>query len=361
MKKLLLQNNPGERQFPVRTHAKYYAQHHGRDLSNVIQGYLIIPLLFISGAFAWFIFPEMKHRQLAEPGVFSQSLMVFITAIFICLCCIVLSVRFIRNMWRRPKREQALYYKASGQDWLPEPKRQALRLDLVSAYQHGFWCETLEYYPLEWRVGNQRHKFSYLALQPAAVYRKQLDDDWSIISASEFEEMATRILERGWHSYDFTVNFLYNDPERKLMTRLVQLTGLSEEYIQGVFEDRPDGRPPKLIWAFDWWRLIIMTRHAFMAQYISEERAWEIILQAAAYVYEVFDSYEDFYNNYRLGNAYWSNSYETTRDRREAFEYYAATCGWPIRQLAWPEARGVVLPEQVRTAFAHELTQRQLE
>lgn len=353
--KELLQNNPGERQFPVKTRAKYYAQHQGRDMSNIVQGFVIIPLLFISGSFAWFVFPEMRHRQQEAPEVISQSLMVFGTAVLICLACIILSIRFIRNMWRRPKREQQLYYRLSGQDVLPDEKRQALRLDLVTAYQHGFWAETLEYYPLQARVYAQRNKFSYLNLQPAEVYRKQLDDDWGIISAAEFEEIAAKILTRGWHSYDFTVNLLYNDPERKLMTRLVQLTGLPEQYIQHCFEDGVDGRPPKLIWGFDWWRLIIMSRHAFMAGYITEERAWEIILQAAGYVYEVFENYEDFYNNYRLGNAYWSNAYETTRERREAYEYFSATCGWPIRHLAWPAPGQTILPENVRTAFAHEL------
>src|ERR1700754_1639849 len=107
MTKQLLQNNPGERKFPVKTHAKYYAQQQqGTDIGKMIQAFVIIPLLFISGAFAWFIFPDMLRRQQEAPEQVSQSLMVFGTAIVICLICIVLSIRFIRRMWNRPKKEQ---------------------------------------------------------------------------------------------------------------------------------------------------------------------------------------------------------------------------------------------------------------
>ena len=42
--------------------------------------------------------------------------------------------------------------------------------------------------------------------------------------------------------------------------------------------------------------------------------------------YYLFDSFVALYDNYRLGNAYWSNNLGTTSRRLQMWELYHARC-----------------------------------
>src|SRR5690606_26361242 len=94
-----------------------------------------------------------------------------------------------------------------------------------------------------------------------------------------------------------------------------------------------------------------MSREAFMAGYISEAEAWTNILRAADLIHYLFDSFEAFYDNLRLGNAYWSNDLKTTTRRLEMWNLYNETCDWPQRQRPWP-VRHPEITEHMQTGFA---------
>ncbi|MBD2786591.1 DUF1266 domain-containing protein, partial [Xenorhabdus sp. DI] len=86
--------------------------------------------------------------------------------------------------------------------------------------------------------------------------------------------------------------------------------------------------------------------------YISEETAWKNILKTADYVYEIFGSFDEFYTNYRLGNAYWSRDFDRAKKRLKEFRFYKAYCDWPIAQLPWPEPKGIPMEQYMKDGFA---------
>lgn len=117
------------------------------------------------------------------------------------------------------------------------------------------------------------------------------------------------------------------------------------------FQERV-GKPKPLLWGFDLWRVIAMSREAFMAGYVSEEEAWKNILKASALIYYLFDDFESFFDNRRLGAAYWSNDLKTTTSHMDRWKLYNEQCDWPQKDLPWTMASVPDISDEMRTGFA---------
>ncbi|MCW3465199.1 DUF1266 domain-containing protein [Chitinophaga nivalis] len=347
----LLQNNPHEHIFPVRGKWKYLEQYKKTHplfyIVALLSGVVCLSLFF-------FLIVSLTqlaatHFQLPE-GRQRYGLLALIYAFLQTLCCFILFVRFL---CRTPVREQLQYYKSSGATLLPEAKRQALRLHVVDMFYAGFWIETLEYYPLASHKG--KHRYYALYTENSHEYRTVLDDDWSILDQEDYTAVTEQLLTTGYHSASFAVTLSLYNQERAHSKRLAALTGLSQSYILSCLEPGPDGRPPRLIWGYEYWRTIVVARNAFMAGYITAERAWQDILQAASFAFELFDSFEDFHNNTRLGNAFWSDSYEAANEKSVCYQFFKEKCDWPIVSLPWPAPQGIRLPAAMAGGYAHKI------
>ncbi|SKA47641.1 Protein of unknown function [Chitinophaga eiseniae] len=344
--KPLLQNHPRDLNFPVRPHWRYYEKY--RRQQPVL--YAIATLLVTFALLDFFFLIMLIQKLIKDPMQLTAAQWILIGS-FVTLVGLFLFVA--RYMSALPLREQQRYYQASGTTWLSEDKRQALRLELVDIYKGGYWSETLEYYPLVAFQGPGK----YHTFKPAEanLYKKDLDQSWGILTTDNYRKVAQQLLTKGYHAEAFAMTLSLRNNDSAVSTRLAALTSLPEPYVLSCLEHRPDGRPPKLIWGYECWRLIVISRDAYMAGHITAEEAWKNILQAADYVYELFDDFADFSDNYRLGNAFWSNSYEVTNERTVAYENFLTQCDWPMKHLSWPASKGVQLPEAMATGFATEL------
>lgn len=245
-------------------------------------------------------------------------------------------------------KEQQQYYKLGAVPELQPIQRQALRLNLVTVFYSGGWSETLEQFPNRVRLQGKAFKPTAFDVDELDLAQQGLNDDWAILNNKQYLKTVRQLLE-GMHTPSFAYD-IQSERSVDLVERLSGLTRLPESYILACNEPS-EGRPKRLIWGFDLWRAIVLSRHAYMAGYATEEEAWSYLLKAAELVYFLFDDYKDFFDNYRLGNAYWSNDFEITKPRLEQWKFFEERCDWPIRTLPWERQQPTELPEGMATNF----------
>lgn len=267
---------------------------------------------------------------------------------YMTLICLLLAGVLICRKVNGQTRHQRRYYQHAGLVPLDEPQRQALRLDIVQLYDCGFWSETLEYYPLAARVADDDYHYNCLPLASASNYLQLLDNDWGIATAQDYHKMLQR-LHSGMHSRLFAAQGA--NKSEQLSQHLAELINVTPQYVLDCLRSGPANRPPALLWGFDLWRGIVMSRNAFSAGLIDEAQAWKDLLKTANLVYEIFASFDDFYTNYRLGNAFWSNNPKMAKFRLAQFNCYKKYCHWPIAKLGWPSRSGIELSPDMRTGF----------
>lgn len=346
--KELLQNHPNDREFPVnsfRIVKKKTEQnknlHFIRPLKAVGARILWIITILIISLFTGITDISIDDNVPSAGFILSVSLIGFI------LYGIFLSIYTFFRIKNMPITEQKNYYRQAGLSVLPEEKRQALRLDIVGSYDSGFWIETLEHYPLKSRV-SPNSQYHFLPLSDVQDHQSQLHKDWGILDKAGYLEMLHR-LWAGMHSKHFAVDAVMTNGE--MFKTLGALIEESPEYVQQC-SCSVNGRPPALLWGFDLWRALVLSRNSFVAGYISEDMAWEHILKTADYVYQLFDNFDAFYTNYRLGNAYWSRDFDMSKERLARFRLYKTYCDWPIAQLSWPERKDIDMEDYMRNGFA---------
>jgi hypothetical protein len=67
----------------------------------------------------------------------------------------------------------------------------------------------------------------------------------------------------------------------------------------------------KSLLGWDYSRYICLCRWGYMAEYLSEEEAWQKIMPVAKLLQNTFDSWQDLGQNYLIGRLFWS--YEETK------------------------------------------------
>ncbi|WP_244208843.1 MULTISPECIES: DUF1266 domain-containing protein [Xenorhabdus] len=284
-----------------------------------------------------------------DNNVSSKGYILWASLIGLSLLGIYLSTYSFQRIKNLPITEQKRYYLQAKYSVLPEEKRQALRLHIVSCYYDGFWTETLEHYPLKSRVSRDNYQYRILPLSDAEPHQSQVYTDWGILNEKDYWKVL-HDLWAGMHSERFAVDAVFTDGEMfKVLGSLIEEP---EEYVQQCSRSINE-RPPVLLWGFDLWRAIVLSRNCFAAGYISEETAWKNILKTADYVYEIFGSFDEFHTNYRLGNAYWSRNFDTAKGRLKAFWFYKEHCDWPMAQLPWPNPKGIFMEQYMKDGFAN--------
>lgn len=351
MSNQLLQNHPCYRDFPIRGLPILKDIIRNSSLKNKIIGtFSIFALLlpFFTALLIIFLVIFIK------PENFSYSQLIPLWPLFLAaLISLLLVIGGIIILLDTPRREQKRYYRIANITRLSEEKRCALALDGAQTFHCGFWSETLEYYPLQARLNDHEKPFQFLEPASTNPYIKRLIEDWGITNSQDYQRTLNQLIA-GMHSLPFA-EALLNDTNDNLKQRLSDLTLLPVDYIASCQHTTADGFPPRLIWGFDLWRAINLARTAFAAGYINEQKAWNDILTTADLAYEIFTGFDYFYNNYRLGNAFWSRNEEVTKNRREQQEFFKQHCNWPIRAIKWPSFGKVELNDNIKHGFLNTI------
>ncbi len=368
----LVQNTPNSRE---RSPDAKGAQAFARFL-NANQGktYFLGMMAFLFGAILYFAISGLSEGGSPSPQSSAETGLIWVSVVGL-LVVITIFYMFYRQSVNLPVREQLRYYQLGNVKPLTLEQAKALRLHIVEMYHGGFWIKTLEYYPCDIRVNNPKFKPQSFYVADRSNYKAGLNDDWGVVSKAQYENMVEELFS-GMHSKLFAVDMDYTIHYKSYMRGATaeelknigsqnanfvnRLAGLIEKpatYVTACFEELA-GKPKPLIWGFDLWRVIPMSREAFMAGYIPEEEAWKNILRASALIHYLFDSFDSFYDNVRLGNAYWSNDLKTTTKRLEMKKLYDERCDWPQRDLPWSSDLMPDISEEMRTGFASYIRSR---
>lgn len=330
-----IQNHPGEKDARPR--------YNPQDGNAASIGWAFLVLACIPVIITYAILNRLKEINKIEPWMYYAG-------ITLALGVGALLGKFlVQKITRRRIAEQKKYYKITGANWLQQEKREALQLDAPDGYQHGEWIETLEYWPCEIRL-NRKTDFKTFIVTTKEERLSGNDQSWGVLSAQSYQETVER-LYNGMHSQLFAADktLMEAGNREKMIRRIAELTQLSENYVLECWQPG-DNRPPKLLWGFDLNRIIELSRTSFMAGLISEATAWKNILQSSAYIHALFDDLDDYYNNFRLGHAYWSNDFKLTGEKLKGHKAYNNDCDWPIKTMAWHKNEPGILPEVIQNA-----------
>ncbi|WP_405206393.1 DUF1266 domain-containing protein [Aquimarina sp. LLG6339-5] len=288
----------------------------------------------------------MPLNSLIEPQFLAIVIGVIISLFFI--------VSFLKKQRKLAIKEQQTYYKLGNVVPLNIDQKKAIRLNLVHMFYGGGWSETLEVFPCNIRLGQHKFNPQTFDIQFDILYQQYLNEDWGVLNKEQYHEMIARLFD-GMHSKWFAQD-IASDSANDMINQISGLTKVAPMYIEkcGIISN---DKPKKLIWGFDLFRVIPMSRWAFMAGYISENEAWKNILKASELIYYLFDSHEDYYDNYRVGHAFWSNNFEACTDRLQKWTYFKEKCDWPANNLAWTQPESITLPENMKNNFATHLSE----
>lgn len=329
-----IQNHPGTRDTKPKPNPE--------DDQKSMVTYSIIILASIPFAIA---FPVLK--RLSAIGKIDSWVM-YMVLVVIALLSLTCMIAVIRKRMLKNVTEQKKYYRlAGGLSWLPQEKRAALQLEAQYCYHTGSWVETLEYWPSEVRLPGKT-RFTTFQIVTKEDRLAANDQAWSVLSERSYTERIDALFA-GLHSRLFASDkqVMPEENRKAMIARLGELTQLPESYIASCWE--PQGsRPAALVWGFDLHRITELSRTSFMAGVISEQKAWEQILKASDYAHALFDSSDDFFNNFRLGHAYWCNDFKRTNEVAQMQKSYNNDCKWPIKGLPWNRKDHSILPEVIQ-------------
>lgn len=333
--KAFIQNQPGEQDVKPKP-----------NLNHNNQGLLFSVLILVSIPMGIAI-PALN--RLTSIGKV-QSWMMYGILILLGLLTLAIIVSITKKMMIKNITEQKKYYRLAGNlTWLPPEKREALQLQAFSCYHAGSWVETLEYWPSEIRLPGKT-RFTTFQVVSKEDRLASNDEAWQVLSEKTYTERIDALFA-GMHSRLFAADrqVMAAKDRNVMVSRLGELTQLPENYISSCWEPQ-NGKPAILVWAFDLQRVIELSRTSFMAGIISEQKAWEQMLKASGYIHALFDNFDDFLNNYRLGHAYWCNDFKLTNEQAQMQKAYNHDCEWPIKNVTWTKKDLSILPEVVLNA-----------
>ncbi|MGV3762611.1 DUF1266 domain-containing protein [Parapedobacter sp.] len=362
----LIQNTPNSREpMPAAKGVKALSRFLN---SHQWTAYFLGMLVFLFSSLLYFSVSGIIKGNMAAGASDAETMLLGISLTGFAIVIGLLYILY-RQSANLPAKEQLRYYQLGNVQPLTPEQASALRLNIVEMYHNGFWLKTLEYYPCDVRVDNPKFKPTSFYIADRNVYRQGLNDDWGVVSKAQYENTVSELFD-GMHSKLFALDIDYvlnyksyvrgatpdhlknvESQNANFVNRLAGLIDKRVTYVTACFEASTD-KPKPLIWGFDLWRIIPISREAFMAGYISEAEAWTHILRASDLIHYLFDSFESFYDNLRLGNAYWSNDLKVTTKRLAMWKLYEKECNWPQRTLPWAAPRRPEITDDMHTGFA---------
>lgn len=242
-----------------------------------------------------------------------------------------------------PRREQEAYWRLSRIDGVTDRQQQLLALDSQSDYAFGGWNSTLDYGPAEHRLPvaersrpsrrGPRPRFVTMPLFALTDLRARLDGDHHVASGKDTELFVADALGDASFSARFHA-VLHGEQGERMLGRLSSLTGRSEWDLREL--DEPvGGKPPVLLWGADTQRVISVVRVAHLADHVDAATAWRLIERAAEPAAGLFDSWDAYWANVRVGIAFMSDRLEAVQQFDESLAGLLAG-DWPAAHAAFP-------------------------
>lgn len=347
---MLIQNAPGETEWPVRRRNRYRRMvelfRRGRNPTRAAlrstaligPGFAIVMILLFTQA-AW--------TKAMPPSLDSIDEAIVPLLVITLLIIIVPSVIASIIDAGLPLREQRRY--AAGSPELTERQQQILAIDATSDYAIRGWNSSLEYWPAGVRLRpplldpRARSPFLTMALLDVSGVRNDLDRRFRVVNAQTLQLFVADAMSD--RSYSASLLRVLSGPDAEVATaRIAALSGTDEWDLRARTEPR-GARPPVLLWALDAQRIIAAVRMSFVAGYIDESHAWELLEQVADIAFSLHSDWNELHQALIVGTAFMADSLEEVERVRTAVQGLADD-GWPAATIPFGTGSGR-LPEQV--------------
>ncbi len=248
--------------------------------------------------------------------------------------------------------QQKKYYEWGEVKPCTNKQLEALQLIAFSRYKDGFWTDTLESAPTETRVKHIRDCSKKLNFIPIYTQEEQIEywvESWGMSSQKKYYNLYEDLIN-GMHTPQFLLDY---EKFPDLKKRVLDLTEISEEYFDSCFSGN-NGKPKKLIWAWDLWRAVVLSTASFECGFIDEKEAWDRMYRASEMSHYLFDDIEDFYKNLRLGHAYWCNDEKQVYNREvqiKSFLNPEKGTERLVHNATWTKPKDVELTENMKDSF----------
>lgn len=334
-----LQNHPGDVEFPVRARLRYARLADARRRApggGVARRALLLTVCAVPlGLVGLGIGLAAQGEQAALP------FLVFALGLALGL----LAAAIVLQQWdaRAPRREQLAYREDAA---TPPPtlrQQQLLALDAVSDFSFGGWNSSLAFQPTwaelppvmraRFADGAKGSPFEHLPLGPLSEQRVALDRDFRIASSDDVELLVADALARGPLSERFAEVSASEEAER-MRSRVAALTGASEFHLLELAQS-VDGHPPVLLLAGDAERTLGAVRYAYVAGYLSAERAWELLAAVGDRVFARYPSWDAYWVDAAIAIAFRTDSLGAVQHHHRLRAELAAS-SWPAASVPYP-------------------------
>ena len=242
------------------------------------------------------------------------------------------------------RRAQTAYLEATGATPITEEQQQILALDAASDYSFGGWNSSLAFsfawvelpaaIRAKWADGQKGTPWPALPHTTLAKLRTSLDDNYKIASTTDVEVFVADFLSKGRLSAGFEEVTASADAEA-MTSRVATIAGVTVFDVLELSQPA-DGREPELMLAGDVERTIGGVRYAYMAGYLTADRAWELLGQVAARAFDRYSGYDDYSRGLVLATAFRSNSLEAVENLRANLAGLSEN-GWPAASVRYPQ------------------------
>jgi hypothetical protein len=347
---VVIQNAPGETGWPVRPRNRYrrlVAQ--ARTARNPTRAALRSTALIGPGftIAMGLLFTQAAWTSLL-PSPF-DSLEAVIAPLLLLIIFIIIAPPLIASVVDAdlPLREQQRY--ASGSTPITERQQQILALDAISDYTIKGWNSSLEYWPAGVRLrppvldSNPTSPFLTMSLIDPAGVRSELDQRYRVLNEQTLQLfIADALAERSASAGLLRV--LRGPDADSAVACLAALSGTDEWDIRARAEAR-DGRPPLLMWALDTQRIMAAIRMSYVAGYIVEPHAWELLERIADIAFSLHAGWAEYHQSLVIGAAFASDSLDEVERVRNSIRGLTSD-GWPAARVAYGSGTGR-LPDQI--------------
>ncbi|WDG17711.1 DUF1266 domain-containing protein [Microbacterium sp. Clip185] len=338
----VLQNHPGEVEFPVRTRWRYVRLMERRRRADPRQmRRRALPVTAIAVPFG--IVAVVASVGSWAGGSPTSLFVMFFLGLMVGLLVASTALSFFDAS--APLRAQRRYVGLAARTPLTERQQQILALDAASDFAIRGWNSSLAFTPTfaelpqqvraKHQDGQRGAPWFALPLPPIAQLRASLDEQYKIVSGSDAELLVADTLSQGLLSSRFAEIANSDDAER-MMSRVASLTGLPVFDVYDLARGS-DEQPPRLLLAADIERAIGGVRYAYVADYLDAADAWRLLEQLAAKAFAVYRSPDEYWREVVIATAFRSDSLEAVQRQRAAIAELGSSA-WPAASVTWPAA-----------------------
>ncbi|QKS17250.1 DUF1266 domain-containing protein [Curtobacterium sp. Csp2] len=349
----VLQNHPGDREFPVRGRWRHRAmvakarrqtgRRRDRAAAWIIMALAIVAFFVALVASTAGPYDVRQHFGYGFQAVWRCFLIAFV------VWFVLTFVTSLRDL-TLPVREQRRYRALARTPELPEHRLQQLALASFGDFSDGWWPASLAPYGSRTELGGQwlddttPSPFVTIPLPARPFLRQELDQTYKVASGRDAQTFALDLIGPKSISWQFAA--LARSPEGdERLSRMSSLLGEDPWAARNLLEAR-DMRPAKLLWAMDVKNAVSMIRGAYCAGLLTSDEAWATIDIVSTVAFTVFDSWDDFFDDLRAGYALVYDDLKTIQefDRLRA---ELARSNWPVTRLPFPATPHAPLPRTV--------------